>query len=910
MRSIFRKTAGICLFFLPLTQAWSQSPADILVSADFSRVPLVSVFRQLESGYGIHFYYKGDWFFSDTVSLRLTARPLPEAVRILLEGRPYTFRIMNGNEVVLLPKEDVAMLTGEMVNYSSNQLSDASFSVVGSQVEGSRLKAASLTGKVTDGKTGEPIIGATIQVNNLQLGAVTNAQGGYKLSLSPGMYTLVVSSVGFEKAMFNVKILSHGELSFELFDKSVALDDIIIYGQRVDRNVSGRQMSLVELDTKAIKQLPSVAGGKDILKGLTTMPGVKSVGEFSSGINVRGGGEDQNLYLVNSAPLFNTSHVFGLFSVINPDMVDRLTLYKGHIPASFGERVSSVVDIKTRESAPPKARARGGIGLYDSRLMLEIPVYKDKVYFDLGGRTSYSDWLLKRMKDYNLKNSRASFYDLNSSLHMNFGKNRLTLSAYASHDEFRFANEVSYSYGSQLGSFNWNYLINSNLASYLTLSYSNYESAKDDIASSLMQSRTKSGVTYGGLKYRLKYGGLKRQTIDAGFSVNGYRVQPGMLNPLNPQSLVIPAKLEQEQGYEGAVYLNDEVSLTDYLSFNIGLRYSAYVNTGPGEVASYRSGVSKDTSAITGYTSYGKNEIIRYYHGFEPRLSVLLKLSQESSVKMSYNRNMQYISLVSYSSVSTPGDIWKLADPFIKPLIANQFAIGYYRNLFNNTIETSVELYYKGLANVLDYRNGASLEMNSHIETQLVNTTGKNYGIEFLVRKNSGKVDGWITYTWSRSLRKTNGIYQEDMINGNRTYPSSYDRPHDFTVVANYHINKRLHLSANFTYATGRPVTLPEYKYFSGNEVVVYFSEKNKYRIPDYHRLDLTLSFDESLRLKKKWKGSWSVSLLNVYGRKNAYTVYYKQEEPSIINNYNRFSLYKLYLIGMPLPTLSYSFTF
>lgn len=910
MRSIFRQAAAMCLLILSATQAWSQSPADILVSGNFSRVPLVAVFHQLESEYGIHFYYKNGWLDRDTVSLRISARPLPEVVRTLLDNRPYTFRILNGNEVVVLPKDEVAMLTGEMVNYSGTQLTDDLFTLVGSQAEAGRLKAASLTGKVMDGKSGEPIIGATVQVNNMQLGAVTNTQGSYKLGLAPGMYTLVVSSVGFEKALFNVKILSHGELNFELFDKSVALDDIIIYGQRVDRNVSGRQMSLVELDTKAIKQLPSVAGGKDILKGLTTMPGVKSVGEFSSGINVRGGGEDQNLYLVNSAPLFNTSHVFGLFSVINPDMVDRLTLYKGHIPASFGERVSSVVDIKTKESAPAKTRARGGIGLYDSRLMVEVPIYKDKVYFDLGGRTSYSDWLLKRMKDYNLKNSRASFYDVSSSLHMNFGKSRLTLSAYTSHDEFRFANEVSYSYGSRLGSLNWNYLINSNLGSYLTMSYSKYESVKDDLGSSLMQSRTKSGITYGGLKYRLKYGGLNKHTIDAGFSLNGYQVQPGVLAPLNAESLVTSAKLMQEQGYEGAVFLNDEFSLNDFLSFNIGLRYSAYANAGPGNVATYQAGASKDTSAIIGYTHYGNNEIIQFYHGFEPRLSVLLKLSQESSVKMSYNRNMQYISLVSYSSVSTPSDIWKLADPFVKPLIANQFAIGYYHNLFNNTIETSVELYYKGLSNVLDYKNGASLEMNNHIETQLVNTTGTNYGAEFLVRKNSGKVDGWITYTYSRSLRKTNGTYLEDMINGNSTYPSSYDRPHDFTVVANYHINKRLHLSANFTYATGRPVTLPEYKYFSGNEVVVYFSEKNKYRIPDYHRLDLTLSFDESLRLKKKWKGSWSFSLLNVYGRKNAYTIYYKQEDPSIINNYNRFSLYKLYLIGMPLPTLSYSFTF
>jgi hypothetical protein len=669
-------------------------------------------------------------------------------------------------------------------------------------------------------------------------------------------------------------------------------------------------MSLVELDKKSIGQLPSIAGGKDILKGLTIMPGVKSIGEFSSGINVRGGGEDQNLYLINSAPLFNTSHVFGLFSVINPDAVDRLSLYKGHIPASYGERVSSVVEVRTRETPPAKFGIKGGLGLYDSRLMIEVPVIKEKIFFDLGGRTSYSDWLLNHMKDYNLRNSSASFYDLNGTLHVNLGKSRIALSGYASNDEFRFTTEVRYRYGSNLGSLNWSYLINSNLATYLTLAYSEYHAQKDDINSVLAQSRTKSNISYESLKYRIKYGGLQHHTIDAGLNLISYNVQPGIKTPLYANSLVTSSSLETEQGYEGALFLNDEVNLNDYLAVNVGLRYSVYANTGPGSVAEYAAGVNIDTTNITGYLNYGRNKVIRFYHGFEPRLSARVKFNEESSVKLSYNRNIQYISLITYSSVATPSDIWKLADPFIKPLIANQIAIGFYRNFFNNTIETSVEVYYKGLANVVDYKDGAQLEMNRNIETQLVNADGRNYGLEFLFKKNSGKVDGWITYTYSRSLRKTNGKFAGEIINHNRYYPSSYDRPHDFSIMANFHQNKRLMFSANFTFSSGRPVTLPEYKYFSGNESVVFFSDKNKYRIPSYHRLDLTISLDESLRLKKKWKGSWSFSVLNVYGRKNAYTIYYKMEDPSPANDYNRFSLYKLYLIGRPVPTISYSFKF
>jgi len=653
-----------------------------------------------------------------------------------------------------------------------------------------------------------------------------------------------------------------------------------------------------------------VAGGKDILKGLTIMPGVKSIGEFSSGINVRGGGEDQNLCLINAAPLFNTSHVFGLFSVINPDAVEKLYLYKGHIPAIYGERVSSIVDVRTRESAPERIRVRGGIGLYDSRLMIDVPLVKNKVFFDLGGRMSYSDYLLNITKDYYLQNSDASFYDLNGTLHANLGKNRFELFGYLSNDEFRFAQDTKYTYGSYLGSLTWSYLVSANLASNLTLAYSNYHVNKDDIRNEFLKNRIKSGVKYSSLKYRLKYGGFQHHNIDAGFSVIAYHVQPGINIPLTDQSIYPADSLETEQGYEGGIYFSDDFNIGKYLALNVGLRYSVYANTGPGSVAQYAPGMPMDNSSITGYRVYEKGNAIRVYHGFEPRLSARIKINEISSFKISYNRNLQYISLISYSSVASPSDIWKLADPYIKPLIVNQFAIGYYRNFFNNSIETSAEVYYKGISNLVEYKNGAQLEMNPTIENQLLNTAGRNYGVELLLKKNAGKIDGMISYTYSRSLRKTNGVYTEESINNNTYYPSSYDRPHDFSILANYHLNKRLAFSANFVFSSGRPITLPEYKYNEGDDLVVYFSAKNKYRIPSYHRLDLTVSLDESLRLKKKWKGNWSFSVLNIYGRKNAYTVYYRMEEASSVNDFSRFSMYKLYLIGKPIPTLTYSFMF
>lgn len=868
----------LLMFFRQL--ACSQD-TDIILNGNFMGIPLISALNYLETNYPLRFYYKEEWFVHDTARVKIENQPIGDATRILLNGRPFTYRIIQGDQIVILPREEVAMLAGRIQNYSDNDVSDQAFIQVGNMEDFGKQKTVILNGHIKDGKTGDPVIGAVIQVNNLQQGVVSNAEGRYKLTIAPGLYTLMVSSVGFEKNYYQVKIVSSGVLDMELFDKSIALDDIVIYGERVDKNISSYQMSLVELDNRSIKQLPSVAGGKDILKGLTTMPGVKSIGEFSSGINVRGGGEDQNLYLFNGAPLFNTSHVFGLFSVINPDVVDKLSLYKGHIPALHGERVSSVVDIRTSESAPDRVRIKGGIGLYDGKLMAEVPLYKDKVFFDLGGRTSYSNWMLQRMKDYNLRNSLATFYDLNGSLHALLPKGRISISGYTSFDEFKFASEVKYKYGSTLGSLNWSYPISSNLGSYLSLSYSNYNVEKDDISTNLMQSRTESEITYKGLKYRVKFGGINRHTLDAGFSLVKYDIMPGKQEPLNNYSMVLHSELESEEAYEGAVFINDEYNLSPNVTLNTGIRVSGYSN--PAATKEF---------------------------GFEPRLSAKFRLNDFSSVKVSYNRNFQYLSMISYSSVSTPADIWKLSDSHIKPLEANQFALGYYRNFLNNSIETSIEVYYKGLNHVIEYKDGANLEMNPELRNELIDATGRNYGVEFLLKKNSGKIDGWISYTYARSLRRTSGVLTEVMINENSWFPSSYDRPHDVTVVSNLHLNKRLQLSANFTFSSGRPITLPEYKYFADDEVVVFFSDRNQYRIPPYHRLDFTLSFDESLRLKKKWKGRWSFSILNVYGRRNAYTVYFKKEDPSEQNDYNRYGLYKLYLIGRPLPTVSYLFIF
>jgi hypothetical protein len=913
MNKPFFRIFHIFLFSLVLVSSLqAQEKEQLRLSGEYNDVSLISFLTEIESKYPVSFYFKEEWLSGYTISLSLNDIPVQEALQLALASVPYTFMTIDGNQFILAPKETLAELTGRIINFSFPENTNASDATktIGNPGETASLKMIVITGTIRDGKNREPVIGATIQIENTNQGGVSDIHGKYKITIKPGLYTLNISSVGYERTVLPVRIYNEGSLDIELFDKLIPLGEVMVYGNRVDRNVSGNQLSTVELDPKLIDMLPMISGSRDIIKGLTMMPGVKSVGEFSSGINVRGGGEDQNLYLLNGAPLFNTSHVFGLFSVIDPDMVDKLTLYKGHIPAIYGERVSSLVDIHTKETAPESKIVKGGIGLYDSKLIVELPFAKQKIFFNAGGRTSYSNWILGSINDVDLKNSNASFYDLNGTLNIYLDKNRIWFSAYTSYDDFSFSRDVRYAYRNSLGSAGWDFVINSNLAAYLALSYSDYTVQNDNIQNEINKNRIESGINYKGLRYRLQYGGIAKNLADVGINIIGYNIQPGKRAPLGTKSLVPYSSLEGEQGYEGALFINDEFTLNDFVTLNAGLRYSKYAYLGPKTVFTYEQGMPRDTLLITGKVVYTNNEIIKSYSGFEPRVSAKLQFNSFSSVKISYDRNIQYLSLISNTSVSTPGDIWKLSDQFLKPLIANQFTVGFYRNFVNNMVETSIEVYYKSLRNVIEYKEGVVLEMANHIESMLSNAQGTNYGIELLIKKNSGTVEGWLSYTYSRALRQTTGRFTDESINGGRIFPSSYDKPHDLSISANYHINKRFTLSANFSYSTGRPITLPEYKFRVGNDYVIYFSDKNKYRMPDYHRLDISLRYDESLRIGKKWKGRWSFSILNVYGRENAFTVFYKEETPAFYNNYTRFALYKLFLIGRPVPTITYNFIF
>ncbi|MGD9991670.1 MAG: carboxypeptidase-like regulatory domain-containing protein [Salinivirgaceae bacterium] len=887
MKNIIILGYSFILLCMACTNLHAQDKTPGRVTASFKDTPLASVLIELSDQTQHQIYFKESWTQDINCTGNFKDMPLYIVLDKILDKTPL-LPIEINQVYYVVPRELVAQHLKELNRLGGTYSEDdyINYIIIGDASDIGKYKTNRITGLVTDGASGESLVGATIQVLNSPEYGVSGYTGKYALELPAGTYQIKTSSVGFESQLTTIKVLGPGKLNLELFEETHALGEVTILSDKLNKNVSRDQMSIVEMNAKDIKQLPSLIGERDIIKSFTTMPGVKTAGEFGSGINVRGGGEDQNLYLLENAPLFNTSHVMGLLSAVNPDAVTNVTLYKGHIPSNYGERVSSVMDINFNGSNITKASAKGGIGIYSSRLLAETPLFKNKVSLKLGGRASYSDWLLTKMPDYYLQNSAASFTDLNAVLTFNLKNNPITLFAYYSRDKFAYANIQSYQYGNKLLSANWQHVFGPNLNTAVNMAYSNYAVTNKNYETELFSHQIQSDINYLSGKIKAEYSGFYNQNLTLGMQGIQYQINPGERTPIG-EAQIEPFTTRPELGHEFSAFINDAIAFSPSITFQLGLRFTFYQ-----------------------YLQASSNKELYSYQGFEPRASFKYQLTENNSVKASFNRNQQFLTLLSYTSISTPDDVWKLAGPDLKPVIADQLALGYYHNFNHNIVEFSVEIYYKKLQHLSDYKNGAVLKLNNQVTSELLHAQGKNYGLEIMLKKSSGDLYGTMAYTYSRALRSTDGNSFQEQINNNKTYPSQFDIPHDLNLNLNYKINRRLRFGLNFSYATGRPVTLPEYTYSLGNKELVYFSDRNKYRLPDYHRLDVSMSIDESLKKKKKWKGSWTFSVLNVYARKNAYSIVYKKDTPTPENNYQVFSLYKMYLIGVPFPTITYNFIF
>ncbi|MBC8111977.1 MAG: TonB-dependent receptor [Verrucomicrobia bacterium] len=760
-----------------------------------------------------------------------------------------------------------------------------------------------VSGVVREAGTGENMIGATVFVQELNIGTTTNQYGFYSLTLEPGIYHLIFRSFGFQTEKKLVLVETNTKLNVSLVNTDTELEEVVISGETSDRNISSSQMSVERIEMKTIKKMPSLMGETDIIRSIQLLPGVSTVGEGAPGFNVRGGNVDQNLVLLDGAPIFNTSHLFGFFSTFNPDIIRDVTLYKGGIPAQFGGRIASVLDLKFKEGNSKQLSGQGGIGPIASRFCLEGPIKNEKTTFVIAGRGSWADPYLRLIPDKNVQNSKAYFYDANFKISHRFNtKNALYLSAYLSRDRFKFPADTAYEWGNASAVLRWNHLFNDKLFANVTAAFTNYTYGIEGTKAA-NEFEWQAGIVYKNLKTQFTYYPSVRHQLEFGADVIQYSIKNGTLKPLK-NSPINPLNLQQDNSLETALFVNEEFKISSRINLSLGIRYSAFFLLGSGEVYQYQSGVPKSRTTITDTLNFASNELIQTYQGFEPRMALNYVINSEQAVKLSFNRMRQYLHLISNTTAITPVDIWKNSNTHLTPQVGDQLAVGYFRNMKDNTYETSVELYYKKLTGIIDYKEGADLILNPTLETELLAGTGKAYGIEMMLRKNKGKLTGWVSYTYARSLRTVAGTTFEERINDGNPYPTNFDIPHNLKIFGSVQFTKRTYFSFNFLYNTGRPITYPNARYDIGGVAIPNYISRNQQRIPDYHRMDITLTADGKIKPDRKWQGSWVLAVYNVYGRRNAYSIFFKPDFGVVPNSY------RLSVLGSALPSLTYNFKF
>ncbi len=750
-----------------------------------------------------------------------------------------------------------------------------------------------ISGSVTDASSGEELIGASVWVSELSVGGITNEYGFYSITIPKGSYTLNMSYVGYATTIKEVSLTESLLLSVELEPESTSLEEVVVTSERKDGNIKSPQMSATSLEIKEIAVVPVVFGEQDIIKTIQLLPGIKS-NEGGVGFFVRGGSADQNLILLDEAPVYNASHLLGFFSVFNSDAIKDLTIYKGHIPAEFGGRASSVLDIQMNNGNNKKFNASGGIGLISSRLTIENPIVKDKGSFIISGRRTYLDLFLKTSKDEDVRNSVLYFYDLNAKANYKFGKNdRVFISGYFGRDKFGVGDDFGFDWGNTTATVRWNHLFNNRLFSNTTALFSDYnydvEIGGDEGENNGFN--ITSAIQDISLKQDLKYFINPSNSLKFGASGIYHTFIPGQINPQS-NSNINALELQEKYAWEAAAYVSDEAEISEKLSLNLGLRYSWFGQVGPGDVFTY----DEDGDVAT-TENFDSGEIVETYSGLEPRAGLTYLLSDDTWVKASYGRNRQYLHLVSNSTSGTPIDLWIPSSNNVKPQIADQYALGYYRNFKDNAYESSFEVYYKDMQNQVDYRTGAELIFNENVESQLLFGKGWSYGAEFYIKKNIGKLTGWLSYTLSKTDREFEGID-----NGN-SYPANWDRTHDLSLVGIYELNPKWMLSATFVYQTGNAITFPVGKYEVDDEIINLYDTRNDNRLPDYHRLDLGATWQ--LKKTSRFESNLNFSVYNAYGRKNAFSIDFQEAE----NDPNRTEAVKLSLFSF-VPSITYNFKF
>jgi len=764
-----------------------------------------------------------------------------------------------------------------------------------------------INGYVKDASSGETLIGATVVIKGTTQGTVTNAYGFYSITLPEGTYDLEYRYIGFNTVGHSVELSFNQRIDIELPIESHQLEEIVITGEPEDINVSGIQMSTNNLDIETIRKVPTLLGEADVLKSLQMLPGVSTVGEGASGFNVRGGSVGQNMVLLDEAPVYNSSHLFGFFSVFNPDAVKDVKLIKGGIPARYGGRIASVLDIRMKEGNNKRFAAQGGIGTIFSRFAIEALIVKDKASFIIAARRSYIDVFAKIFTDVLDEGAALNFYDLTLKTNYNINKrNRIYLSGYFGRDNFKFDAQQGFNWGNKTATFRWNHIFNDRLFANFTFFFSDYDYVLAFGNTTEDQFDWNSRIFNYDFKPEFTYYINPRNELSFGGELLIYRFEPANATGVsNGETQVL--NLDEKYAVETAVYVSNDQKIGERWQFQYGMRFSYFSLVGPG--TTYKFGIAAevgDRRPVTDTLSFDNGEKIASYGNLEPRLSVKYQLDAKNSLKFSYNRTSQYIHLISNTTASNPLDVWTPSSQNIKPQTGNQVAMGWFRNFGNNDYEASIETYYRRTTDQIDYIDGADLLLNEFLEGDLLSGKGRAYGLELFVKKNTGKFTGWVSYTMARTELNVEGI------NNDAWYPTRYDQAHNLKVAAFYEVGSRWSFSANFTFLTGTPTTFPTSRYQVQNYVIPFSFEnkRNNFRVPVYHRLDLSATL-EGKNKSGKYESYWVFSVYNAYGRKNPFSIYFTQGDTrpaagDLIDTQAR----QVSIVGSIIPAISYNFKF
>ncbi|UNY99722.1 TonB-dependent receptor [Zhouia spongiae] len=766
-----------------------------------------------------------------------------------------------------------------------------------------------LSGTIKDAENGETLLGANLYLLNTTYGVTTNEYGFYSLTAPSGSYTLVVSYIGYTEMQLPVNIDANKKLNIELKASSTQLNEVEVVAKETDKiSLRSPKMSISKMSTKTIKQIPVVLGEVDVLKSIQLLPGVTNSGEGTVGFNVRGGAVDQNLVLLDEAIIYNTSHLFGFFSVFNADAIKNLNLYKGNIPAQYGGRVSSVLDIYQKDGNNKNFQLDGGIGLISSRIAAQGPIKKEKSSFLIAGRSSYAHLFLKAADQDNL----AGFYDLNFKTNYQLNKNnKLYLSGYFGRDFFELGNAIENNYGNLSGNLRWNHIFNEKLFSNLSLIYSKYDY---QVILDFIGLDWVSSIHNYNIKYDLKYYASPNIKLNFGLSSIHYNFDTGEVKPTNETSEINYLKLDEKRALENALYVSADHTLSDKLTVSYGLRTSFFNRLGGQTLTHYANdqpvvyneqlGIYEEGTPIS-ETSYKKGENIAAFTNFEPRIGLAYQVNESTAIKAGYSRAAQYLHLISNTTSATPVDVWAPSGKYIKPQLSDQYAIGVFKEIDNNAYAFELEAYYKDVKNRIDYIDGSNLIGNNTIETEILHGKSRAYGLEMLLKKNQGSLTGWLAYTLSKSEQQTpGGIAGGPGINSGEWYYTGYDRTHDISLTTNYKLNDKWSLGTNFIFQTGRPVTYPDSQYQYEGLSIANYGLRNKNRLPSYHRIDISATYVPNRKPAKRWKGEWVFGIYNLYNRKNAASITFGQNRKNGTNEATRTAIFGI------VPSVTYNFTF